>query len=92
MVYRPTWQRDKRFPCIHSCWTILYVRKNMNQTNAIPIATAIKLTVRRTRTDGPASACRASVGVSIITPFFFLTMVIPHVSCRHQAGGLSIVP
>ena len=36
----------------------------MYQTAAIPIATVIKLTVRRIRTDGPRSACRASVGVS----------------------------
>lgn len=46
----------------------------MYQTAAIPIATAIRLTVRRSRTDGPRSACRASVGVSIIIPCFFLAM------------------
>ena len=49
----------------------------MYHTAAIPIATAIRLIVRTSSTDGPRSACRASVGVSIITPCFFVTIPKP---------------
>jgi hypothetical protein len=68
----------------------------MYHTEAIPLTTAIRLTVRRSRIDGPRSACLASVGVSIIIPCFFVTMAKPSrsslTSLGHQAGWYLIVP
>src|ERR1700744_6461487 len=59
-----------------------YVRKNTNQTTArIRIASPVDAD-NNASTEGPGSACRASVGVSTIRPCSIVAMVTSFAGCH----------
>jgi hypothetical protein len=51
-----------------------YVRKNKYQTAAMQISAMIRLVISTNSMDGPRSAWRASVGVSMMMPCYLRTI------------------
>jgi hypothetical protein len=65
-------------------------RKNTVQIATMATAASAKLTIKRTKTLGPGSACRASVDVSITERCRVLCMILPPL--RNKIGFAVIVP
>jgi hypothetical protein len=63
-----------------------HVRKNNNQTRPRRVTARAVLITNSKSTDGPGSACRASVGVSMIIPCFLVTIERSQISVRHPPG------
>src|SRR6267142_5575818 len=66
--------------------SLITSEKIKNQTRPRRVTARAVLITNSKSTDGPGSACRASVGVSMIIPCFLVTIERSQISVRHPPG------